>query len=334
MGETRPRLVETNVFGDTGNPLAEKWVDFRCFVSRTNAVQTFRWRKRVLNEKALANRTVIFNPLLPLDPSAHTESRRLEARRELGVQPDEILLVRFGRAGEKWCEDEVASFQKARQRNRLLCILLMEPREEIWRDVEAGRWGEGIIQLRATSDFERLASYYSAADLMLHMSAFGESYGYTLAEAMQHGLPVVVRSTSWRDNAQVELVDHGTTGFVCGSRAGATGAVLQLAADSALRAKFGAAGKERIVHLSDLGHETLLLEEIMLHLTRQQPMPQVAERNRQLLQYHSEFAAREKKVWELKEGRMGTSHLHGSGYLAYREFRNLAYNIKSNLKRP
>jgi glycosyltransferase involved in cell wall biosynthesis len=333
MGDRRPRLIETNVFGGMDDPMADEWVDFRCFVSRANAVQAFQRRRHPLSLSTLAKRTVIFNPLMPLDAVTASGARRREAREELGVSPHEILLLRFGRAGEKWCEDEVAAFQKARRQNSSLRILLMEPREEIWRDVEAGRWGPGIILRRAISDFDRLAAYYSAGDLMLHMSTFGESYGYTIAEAMQHGLPVVVNSTAWRDNAQVELVDHGTTGFVCGTRDGAAGAVLQLAASTALRSKFGAAGQERVVQLSDLDEETSLIEEIMLHLVRGNLMMKVAKRNRDLLKFQSEFALREKNVWELDGTGFGRTYLKGLEYLIYRDFRSAVYNIKTALGR-
>jgi len=280
----------------------------------------------------LVKSTVLFNPLAPLDPAIQARSRRQETREELGVKADELLVLRFGREGTKWCKDEVAVFQHARRRNPRLRMLLMEPREDIWNEVESGKWGEGIILRRALSDFDRVAAIYSAGDLMLHMSEFGESYGYTIAEAMQHGIPVVTRSTPWRDNAQVELVRHGTTGFVCSSREGALECLRRLAEDPALRAQFGAAGVERIACLSNLSHETDLLEEIICHVVQGEPLLKVAGRNRELLDFQAWFALREKRVWELDNPGPSPIYLKGLGYLAYRAFRSRFSQIKSQFK--
>ena len=167
---------------------------------------------------------------------------------------------------------------------------------------------------------------------MLHMSEFGESYGYTIAEAMQHGMPVITRSTPWRDNAQVELVRHGTTGFVCCSREGAVESLLRLADDPALRAQFGAAGAERIAHLSGLDHETDLLEEIIGHVVQREPLLRVAGRNRELLEFRSWFDVREKRVWELEDSKQPLTYLKGLGYLGYRAFRSKVGRMKSALR--
>jgi hypothetical protein len=208
----------------------------------------------------------------------------------------------------------------------------MEPRTDIWANVKAGRWGEGILLRRATSDFAKLAAYYAAGDLMLHMSVFGESYGYTIAEAMQHSLPLVVRSTPWRDNAQVELVEHGVTGFACGTRQGAAGALLELAANATLRAKFGASGKQRIAALSDLALETELIDELIQRLVDGTLLNKVSARNQDLLAFAAGFPARERRVWEFTSG-FGLIRLHGLAYLAYRQLRKLNFAVKAALRR-
>ncbi len=329
----RPRLIETNVFGLLEDPEGDKWVDFRCFIARASAVQAFQRSGRTLNDKALAKCTVVFYPLIPLDAATRARTRRAAIRQELGIQANEIFILRFGREGKKWNKDEVAVFRQARRRNPLLRMLLMEPRKDIWSEVEAGKWGEGILLRPALSDFDRLAAIYSAGDLMLHMSDFGESYGYTIAEAMQHGLPLVTRSTPFCDNTQVELVEHGTTGYVCNSRGGAAECLLRLAEDSHLRAQFGAAAVERIAHLSNLELETDLLEEIMGHVVLGEPLQKVAERNRELLEFAALFAARERRVWELEAPGRKLSYLQGACYGAYRTFRSKVGRIRRALNR-
>ncbi|MCE0498813.1 MAG: glycosyltransferase family 4 protein [Methylacidiphilales bacterium] len=332
LGGQRPHLIETNIFGRFDDPKGDPWIDFRCFVSCSSAVQAFRRSRRSLTIGALAKSTVLYNPVAPLDDATRQRLQRDEIRRELGLQAHEIFILRFGRAGPKWNRDEVRVFQQARRRNASLRILLMEPPEAIWREVEAGRWGDGIILRRALSDFDRLAALYSAGDLMLHMSDWGESFGYTIAEAMQHSLPVITRSTPWCDNAQVELVEHGVTGYVCNSHAGAAEGLIRLAADSMLRLQFGAAAAKRIVPLSNLDHETDLLEEIIRHLVAGEQFHEVSQRNHELLQFQSTFATRERRVFELELPSMKIAHLKGASYGAYRSFRAQVGRFKSALK--
>ena len=332
LGDQRPRLIETNVFGRREDPVGDEWVDFRCYISRASAVQAYQRGGRALDANALRRETVVFYPLPPLDPATKERRHREEIRQEMGIRPDEIFIVRFGRPGNKWNRNEVRVFQQARRKNPLLRMLLMEPRADIWREVEAGRWGEGIVLHRACSDFERLAAIYTAGDLMLHMADWGESYGYTIAEAMQQGIPLVASSTPWGDNAQVELIESGTTGFVCNSCGGAADALLRLARDAELRQRMGTAAVERISALSHLVHEADLLEEIIGHLVRGDPLTKVAERNDDLLRFHSTFAEREKNVWELEGPGLKFYYWNGAGYGLYRKLRNQASRLKRGLK--
>ncbi|HUB67341.1 MAG TPA: glycosyltransferase family 4 protein [Candidatus Methylacidiphilales bacterium] len=332
LGGERPRLIETNIFGRLEDPQSEDWIDFRCFISCASAVQAFQRSRRSLNAGTLIKNTVLYFPTALLDDAARQRPQRDEIRRELGLQPHEILVLRFGRPGHKWNRDEVDVFQQARRRNPSLRILLMEPSEDIWREIEAGQWGDGIILRRALSDFDRLAAIYSAGDLMLHMSDWGESFGYTIAEAMQYGLPVITRSTPWCDNAQVELVEHGVTGYVCNSRAGAAEGILRLATDSSLRRELGAASAARIDSLSNISREADLLEEILAHAVSGQPLREVIRRNQELLRFQATFAAREKRILELDLPGLATARWEGAGYGVYRILRARLGQIKSLFK--
>jgi glycosyltransferase involved in cell wall biosynthesis len=321
LGEERPPLIETNVFGRMEDPEGDRWVDFRCFISLTSGVQAFRRKWSRVSAEGLRNQTVVFYPVTSLDPALQKRTERSKVREELGIRPEEILILRFGRPGHKWNRNEVRVFQQARRHDARLRILLMEPSPDIWQEVESGRWGEGILLQKIISDFDRVAAIYTAGDLMLHMSDWGESFGYTLAEAMQNRLPLIVNSTPWGDNAQVELVEHGTTGFVCNSCAGAAEALLRLARAPDLRQRFGAASAERIYALADVAPEADLLEEIMEHLVHGAPLRKVLERNRDFLQFASLLDAREKRVLELEVPSLRLAYGKGLAYSGYRQTR-------------
>lgn len=60
-----------------------------------------------------------------------------------------------------------------------------------------------------------LAAFLDQASVFAHANDTGESFGLCIAEAMSAGLPVVTHPSPFpRDNAQVELVEHGRTGLV------------------------------------------------------------------------------------------------------------------------
>lgn len=60
-----------------------------------------------------------------------------------------------------------------------------------------------------------IAEFLNSINFLVHANDTGESFGLVIAEAMAAGLPVITHpSKDLRDNAQLELVDHGETGLV------------------------------------------------------------------------------------------------------------------------
>jgi len=111
---------------------------------------------------------------------------------------------------------------------------------------QAGRLGvEARLAFAGRVDQAELPAYYSACDMVVVPSRPPEAFGMALAQGMATGKPVVgsdipgVRS----------LVQNGEQGFLVppGDRKALAAAMTVLAGDPGLRARLGAAGRQRVV---------------------------------------------------------------------------------------
>jgi phosphatidylinositol alpha 1,6-mannosyltransferase len=102
-------------------------------------------------------------------------------------------------------------------------------------------------------------------DVFVHSGPY-ETFGQTLQEAAASGLPVIAPAAG----GPLDLVDDGATGYLVppGDAGAFTAAVARLAADPAMRAGFGAAGRRKVLGrtwsaLTDelLGHYAAVLGE-------------------------------------------------------------------------
>jgi hypothetical protein len=124
---------------------------------------------------------------------------------------------------------------------------------------------EHIRAHAAVVDEGRLATMYSACDVVINAAVIGESQGVAIAEAMALGIPVVTCSTPWVDNAQVEMVDHGVNGWVANHPRPFAEAIADLLLDEQRRRQFGNAGTAKIGELLDPVRLTRQLENLYDH---------------------------------------------------------------------
>ena len=248
LGKKRPRVVETNVFGWLQDWRANPFTDYRLFISMTSAWQAANRAGKALS--SLTNCSVARYPVFPAPVFSADE--RLKMRHELGFGDDDIVALRFGRPdAAKWTDWECsATMQVRREGGKKLKLLVMEPPAELKQRIASGEFGDGIVVHEVESSPARMAAMVDACDIIFHAARFGESFGYSIAEGIAAGKPVITRTIPWADNAPVELVEHGTTGFVCCSLEGMTQALHLLVADQEMRDSMGEAGRERIHRLA------------------------------------------------------------------------------------
>lgn len=97
---------------------------------------------------------------------------------------------------------------------------------------------------------EDIAAFLGPASLLAHANDTGESFGMVIAEAMACGLPVVTHPCPGsRDNAQLELVEHGVTGLVARDAGEYAEAVVFLLTHPAEARAMGRAGRDKAAAL-------------------------------------------------------------------------------------
>jgi glycosyltransferase involved in cell wall biosynthesis len=112
-----------------------------------------------------------------------------------------------------------------------------------------------------------IASFLDAVPVLAHANDTGESFGLVIAEAMACGLPVVTHpSQGLRDNAQLELVEHGVTGLVARNAEEYARALTHLFTHPEEARRMGLAGREKSARLYRAQTVTRQLESVYLEL--------------------------------------------------------------------
>lgn len=95
-----------------------------------------------------------------------------------------------------------------------------------------------------------IARFMKGVSLLAHANDTGESFGLVIAEAMACGLPVVTHPCDGlKDNAQLELVDHGITGLIANNAGEYADAVKFLLTHPDKAQQMGQAGREKTARL-------------------------------------------------------------------------------------
>jgi glycosyltransferase involved in cell wall biosynthesis len=240
-----PHLVETNIFAHVDRSPDREQFDCHLFLS-IESVLAYRRRARDSSPDFHRRHRAQSAPI------EHQELRALapeprEARRLLGLDPDRPVVGRVGRDADlKW---------------RNLLVDMVPQLVELVPDVQllyVGATPAKVDRLRKlglldratlhdpSPDAARLAGFYAACDVFASAAEIGESQGLGLGEAMALGVPVVTCSTPWADNAQVQFVEHGKSGWFASHPRSFAEAVADLLLDPGRRAAFGEAGRAEV----------------------------------------------------------------------------------------
>jgi len=246
----KPRLVlMTNISGLYDHSRFYDLIDYELFVSKMILIRRMD-TDRYLKENFASKRKALSNPvdvkhINSLLPSDH----QVKAFKQENNLQDSFIIGRIGLSDNDKFDlitlDGFAEFAKKSSNAR---FLLVGATAEILTHAKSLDIIDKMIVFDTTPDLRQLLVYYRAIDIFLAASKMGESFGMAIAEAMAVGVPVVTISTLDKNNAQIELVDNGQTGFVVErNKSKIAGVLTFLYEDEKIREILSASGKRKVI---------------------------------------------------------------------------------------
>ncbi len=188
-----------------------------------------------------------------LDPARFAPEARARLRAELGLGPDELVVIMVTRVirskGVTLLLAAARALRASRPRLRFLLVGAHEP--ESMDRLSEPELASLRAELRWTGARRDVPALLAASDVMAFPSGYGEGIPRVLLEAAAMALPIVTTDAP----GCREVVEPGVTGIriPVGDAAALSAALQQLADDPALRRRFGENGRARAVERFDLG---------------------------------------------------------------------------------
>lgn len=241
-------IFEYSVFSRPDTSSEDVLIDRHFHKSMTSYLQ-FIERAQRIGYARTDRHTVLYNATDIERFTRHllSDAEREAARRDHGIDRDSFVLLRIGRSDpRKWGDFLLDVIPSVLRRIPNAQFVLRTAPKSRAKWIRAQPWSGRVLILPPTVDDRELAITYQVADLLTHSSRRGETFGNTIPESFMFGVPAVVHATPWRDNGQIETVDHMVNGIVANTPADYAEAIVHLAQDRALLRRFGQCAREKV----------------------------------------------------------------------------------------
>lgn len=212
-----PCITEWNTFGMYDKSPSSNAIDLHFMGGKTVAL-FYRWFSGLSVADWVKKCRVVY---WPVDVNQIVSNRPnpgeiLQMREELGVGSEDFVIGRYGRADPaKWDSIPIETFRiLLRHVPSAKLLIVGGVPAEIWKLVK--KWGlEGNVVVKEPElDYAKYVKLYYLPDVYFHTSRIGEAFSRTIIDAMAAQRPVVVNSTPYAVNGQIEQVDNEVSGFV------------------------------------------------------------------------------------------------------------------------
>ncbi len=233
-----PKIIETNVFGRFDSSYSGRIIDKTLFVSKFCA-----WRFAQMHNVVIPSKRydIIYNPV----DVAFITNNTIPPEKKVFSKP---VIGRLSRADKgKWSlHFGLEMFPYLLSQLPDVHYYIVGGIQEAYDFVNKNNLSNNITFLPEIIDEQNLTNYLNMLSVFVHANDTGESFGLSIAEAMAAGLPVVTHPTSGlKDNAQIELVEHGITGFVANTPEEYAHAILTILKNPTLAKKMGIASQKK-----------------------------------------------------------------------------------------
>ena len=166
-----------------------------------------------------------------------SQEQKLALRKSYNINPDDIMLLFVGRIGEEKRVFELLKVcQNLSKKNKKIKMVFVgngPAYEDMLKKASAEIASKQII-FTGFIEWTKVSEYYESADIFVTTS-LSEMHSMTILEAQLSGLPIIVR----RDESYLDSVFEGENGYLTDTEEEMEEKILELAADSDKRKRFG-----------------------------------------------------------------------------------------------
>ena len=264
-----PVIIETNVFGLHDHSETGRSIDMHLLISKTVALKYLQ-NAGISMVDFVKNNRVLYNPVDVKKFQRYggqTEKESDQFRSIIGIEKNVPIIARVGRPDiTKWSRFSIDMLTHLiRKLPEAKYLIIGGIPAQIKKKIEKSHIRKNIVDIGFLSEKDLITAYHTI-DILAHSSWIGESFGLTIAEAMASGKTVVVNSTPWADNAQIELVDNGVTGFVANTPRTYADAIAYLIENKKEAALMGVAAYAKVTKEYEAKKITNVLEKTYVEL--------------------------------------------------------------------
>lgn len=185
-----------------------------------------------------------------IDALRPSEHEILRIKDKLGIA-DSPTICRLGRPDPfKWSYFLLYAFRLLRVKvSGAKLVIIGGIPNNVRKKIDSLGLSSHVVDVGEVSDDEVIRTLHSI-DILAHSSRIGESFSAAIAQAMAYRKPVVVNSTPWADNGQLEQIDKWADGLLATTAEEYADCCAKLLKDPFMRKRMGDNGytKIRLAH--------------------------------------------------------------------------------------